>query len=86
MNVEQQIGGTFEAFAEEAAPRLRHALVARFGPEVGVDAATEALLYAWHNWERVAAMTNPIGYLYRGEVPCSDPAEYRCRPSTMGVR
>jgi len=65
VNVEQQIGGTFEAFAEEAAPRLRHALVARFGPEVGADAATEALLYAWHNWERVSAMANPIGYLYR---------------------
>jgi len=65
VNVEQQIGGTFEAFAEEVAPRLRHALVARFGPEVGADAAIEALLYAWQNWERIAALGNPIGYLYR---------------------
>lgn len=65
MDVEQRIGDTFEAFAEQAAPRLRHALVARFGPEVGVDAATEALLYGWQNWERVRAMDNPLGYLYR---------------------
>ena len=55
----------FEAFAVEAGPRLRRALVARFGVDDGCDVAAEALSYAWEHWERVRAMDNPVGYLYR---------------------
>jgi RNA polymerase sigma-70 factor (ECF subfamily) len=54
----------FTAFAEEAAPRLLRALVALYGVDVGQDAAADALVEGWRRWDRVAAMTNPVGYLY----------------------
>lgn len=56
---------SFEAFVKASESRLRHALVARYGPEVGRDVASEALSYAWEHWDRVAEMGNPVGYLYR---------------------
>ncbi len=55
----------FEEFAATIGVRLRAGLVAAFGPDVGVDAAAEALAYGWQNWNRVGAMDNPSGYLYR---------------------
>jgi DNA-directed RNA polymerase specialized sigma24 family protein len=55
----------FEAFAAVAGPRLRAGLVAAYGPDVGLDAAAEALAYGWEHWDRVGVMTNPAGYLYR---------------------
>lgn len=55
----------FTAFFAEAEPRLRRALVAAYGPERGREGAAEALAWAWQHWEEVAAMDNPIGYLYR---------------------
>ncbi len=55
----------FSRFVAEVEPRLRRALVALCGPEDGRDATAEALGYAWANWERVGAMANPAGYLYR---------------------
>ena len=54
----------FAAFAEEAAPRLTRALVALYGIDVGQEAAAHALVEGWRRWDRVAAMTNPAGYLY----------------------
>jgi hypothetical protein len=29
------------------------------------DAVAEALAYGWEHWDRVSAMENPLGYLYR---------------------
>lgn len=55
----------FEAFVTDAEPRLSHALAAAYGFEVGADAAADALAYAWEHWERLQAMENPTGYLYR---------------------
>ena len=55
---------TFAAFAEDAEPRLRHALVALYGVNVGQEAAADALVEGWRHWDRVAGMTNPVGYLY----------------------
>jgi DNA-directed RNA polymerase specialized sigma24 family protein len=52
-------------FFREAEPRLRHALVASCGPDVGREAAADALAYGWEHWDRVGAMENPAGYLYR---------------------
>jgi len=49
----------------DAEPRLRRALVARFGMQIGREATLDAFVYCWKNWERVGAMENPIGYLYR---------------------
>jgi DNA-directed RNA polymerase specialized sigma24 family protein len=62
---DQTMVDAFSAFVVEVEPRLRRALTATFGPDVGRDAAAEALAYAWTQWDRVADMHNPAGYLYR---------------------
>ena len=59
------ISSAFADFVREVEPRLRRALVSRFGPHVGREAAADALVYAWQHWERMADMKNPAGYLYR---------------------
>jgi len=56
---------SFESFAAEVEPRLRHALVAAYGVDVGVDAAADALAYGFEHWARLSTMANPSGYLYR---------------------
>ena len=56
---------TFEHFFHGAEPKLRAALVAKFGDDRGRDAAAEALGYGWRNWPRVGRLENPAGYLYR---------------------
>ena len=43
---------TFTQFVEEVEGRLRHALVARYGLDLGRESAAEAMAYAWENWER----------------------------------
>ena len=55
---------TFATFVEEHEARLRHVLTARFGSDVGKEAAADALAYGWEHWEQVEAMENPVGYLY----------------------
>jgi hypothetical protein len=47
------IGVEFERFAAETGPRLRTALTAAYGPDVGADAAAEALAYGWEHWPRL---------------------------------
>lgn len=56
---------SFEGFARLAERRLSIAFAAAYGPELGVEATSEALAYAWEHWDRVEQMENPIGYLYR---------------------
>jgi DNA-directed RNA polymerase specialized sigma24 family protein len=56
---------TFADFHGHAEPRLRRALIARYGGEVGREATAEALAYGWENWGRISQMANPVGYLYR---------------------
>ena len=55
----------FSVFVIDAEPRLRRALCAMRGPAAGRDAVAEALAWAWEHWDRVQAMENPVGYLYR---------------------
>lgn len=55
---------TFEEFVRATEPRLRDALTACLGSDVGRDATAEALAYAWEHWDRVGEMANPAGYLY----------------------
>ena len=55
----------FEAFVEQIELKLRVALIAVFGQQVGRDAAAEALAYGWEHWDDVSTMENPVGYLYR---------------------
>ena len=54
----------FGRFVETAEPRLRQALSAALGTQVGREATVDALGHAWENWDRVQTMTNPVGYLY----------------------
>lgn len=56
---------SFTEFVRDAQPRLLHALVAAYGPDIGAEASAEALAYGWEHWDRVANMANPAGYLYR---------------------
>ena len=58
-------GGGFEQFVAEVEPRLRRALVATYGAQVGREATVDALGYAWEHRERLRSWANPTGYLYR---------------------
>ena len=55
----------FELFTASAEPRLRHALVATLGVDVGREATCEALAYAWEHWSRIRTMEHPVAYLYK---------------------
>jgi RNA polymerase sigma factor (sigma-70 family) len=57
-----------ERFDRVVAPveqRVRRALVARYGVDVGDDAASDAIAWAWEHVDRLAGATNPAGYLFR---------------------
>lgn len=54
----------FDEFVAMNERPLRQALTAACGTEDGREAAADALAYAWEHWDRVAAMTNPAGYLF----------------------
>jgi len=56
---------SFEEFAIVTDLRLRRALVARFGVDVGNDVTNDAMAYAWEHRDQVMAATNPVGLLYR---------------------
>lgn len=75
---------TFDDFARQRGPDLRRVLVARYGLDVGIEAAADALAYGWERWERVGAMENPTGYLVR--VGQSAARRYRRRPVVMPHR
>ena len=55
----------FDEFAGTVGVRVRRALVAAYGVEIGTEAAAEAMAIAWERWSAVQAMDNPAGYLYR---------------------
>lgn len=55
---------SLESFVKETGPRLKQALIAGFGGEMGREATAEALSYAWANWARIEVMDNPAGYVY----------------------
>ncbi len=54
----------FASFYEQVEPRLRAALTSRYG-EAGRDAAAAALAWAYEHQDRVRALDDPVGYLYR---------------------
>ena len=56
---------SYEEFVRLAEPRLVRALVPVLGVDDAADAAAEAVAYAWEHWERINAMENPIGFVYR---------------------
>lgn len=75
----------FDDFFDEVEPRLRRALISRFGSEIGREATVDALVYGWRHWDRVRAMANPAGYLYRvgvSSVPSPAPPPSFSEPVT----
>jgi RNA polymerase sigma factor (sigma-70 family) len=74
-------GERFSRFAADVEPRLRRALVAFYGSEVGREATADALALAWERWETVEAMANPVGYLFR--VGQSRSRRYRRRAPVL---
>jgi DNA-directed RNA polymerase specialized sigma24 family protein len=60
----EMAGTTFSSFVDENETRLRHALTARFGSEVGKEAAVDALAYGWEHWDRLYSMDEPVAHLY----------------------
>lgn len=56
---------TFDDFVRDVGERVRRGLVARYGVEVGSEAAAEAMRVAWERWPEVTAMSNPAGFLFR---------------------
>jgi len=67
----------FTRFVAVAEPRLRRALVAWYGVDVGSEATADAMAYAWERWDALEAMKNPTGYLFR--VGQSSSRRYRRR-------
>lgn len=65
MIVKQPVIDGFASFVERVEPRLRTALCSGFGRQVGPEATADALAYAWEHWDRVCAMDNPDGYVWR---------------------
>jgi DNA-directed RNA polymerase specialized sigma24 family protein len=55
----------FETFFIQVEPNLRRALIAKYGPERGRDAAAEALAWAWEHWEQMKSVRTPVAFLYR---------------------
>lgn len=58
-------GARFTALCAEVEPRLRRALVAAYGTELGAEATADALAWGWEHFERLEAMDNGAGYLWR---------------------
>jgi RNA polymerase sigma factor (sigma-70 family) len=55
----------FTSFVTDDGAKLRRALVAAYGVDVGTDVTNDALAWAWEHWDRVEQMERPVGYLYR---------------------
>lgn len=58
------VDDSFTDFVKLNEPRLRHALTALFGTELGKEMTAESLAYGWEHWDRLQVMVNPPGYLY----------------------
>lgn len=79
--MEASLAASYKEFVTDGGARLRRAFIAAYGPEVGAEATSDALAYAWEHWRRIAVMDNPTGYLYR--VGQSKARRYRRRPTRL---
>jgi DNA-directed RNA polymerase specialized sigma24 family protein len=55
---------SFTEFARDVEPRLKRALVAAFGVEIGIEATRDALAIGWERWDQIREKPNPAGYLF----------------------
>ena len=56
---------SFTSFVEAHGGRVRRALVAFYGVQIGTEVAAEAMATAWERWPEISQMDNPAGYLFR---------------------
>ncbi len=77
VEVVEGVNEGFDGFFAVAEPSLRRALVARYGLDRGREATAEALAWGFEHWDRLRAMENPTGYLYR--VGCTKARRSRRR-------
>ena len=61
--IERDLG--FDEFTRSVGERVRRALVAFYGVEIGTEAAAEAMSVTWQRWAEVSAMANPAGFVFR---------------------
>lgn len=70
----------FDAFIARHGRRVRQALVAYYGPEIGNEAADEALATAWERWATIRSMDNAVGYVFRiGQTKARPHVRWRTR-------
>lgn len=55
----------FDDFVTKEIAHLRQALVARYGIDVGNDATSAAVEWAWEHWDQLRQIDRPVAYLYR---------------------
>ena len=55
----------FDVFIAEVRPRLARAFVSAYGPERADEALSEARAVAGEQFDEIAVMANPAGWLYR---------------------
>jgi len=60
-----EVGEGLRLFLAERGAGLERALVARFGVDVGHEAAADAVVYCIEHWQRIRLMDKPVGYLFR---------------------
>lgn len=61
----EDAGRVAETRVSEHIARLRPALIARHGPQLGIELLSEVSEYAWAERNKLDDIANPVGYLYR---------------------
>ncbi|RLE13332.1 MAG: hypothetical protein DRJ28_07585 [Actinobacteria bacterium] len=61
---QQRTDSEFEGFVRANESRIRLALCAAYGTDLGIEASAEAFALAWEKWEKVRTLSNQPGYLY----------------------
>ena len=61
---ERNIESDFESFVRRHERRVRLALCAAYGTDLGCEVSAEAFAQAWKHWEKVREVSNASGYLY----------------------
>jgi len=60
----ESVTDSFTEWAQLVEPKLRQALTGAFGPQLGKDAAEDALAHAWEHWSEISTKENPLGYAF----------------------
>jgi len=69
---EYERSSEFSVFVADVEPRLRLALCANFGEDLGREATADAPAFAWEHWDRIANTVNPAGYVWGRPQPGSE--------------